>query len=122
MAHQSGDGYQRLAEYVSGDRARKGFRSRAAFARSIGIGKRTLDKIETGVPASYRPRTQAVVEMGLGWTPGSFQRVIEGGRPRRVLDEQMAALMELWPRLPLEARTMLLRLAAEAVEARSVKL
>jgi hypothetical protein len=107
--------YQRLAEYVATDRARRGYRSRAAFARDIGLGKRTLDKIETGVSLDHRPRTVAAIEAGLGWAPGSFQRVIEGG-PRRVPDEQLASLIELWPRLPKEARAMLLRLAREATE------
>jgi transcriptional regulator with XRE-family HTH domain len=114
----SNSGYERLAEFVVRERARRGYRSRAAFARAIGVGKRTLDKIETGMPSNYRPRTIAAIEGGLGLAPGSFEGIIEGRPPKRLADESLPTLLDLWPELSDDAKAAVLRIV-ELLAARS---
>jgi DNA-binding XRE family transcriptional regulator len=109
-------GYKRLGEFVARERGRRGYRSRAAFARAIGIGKRTIDKIETGVPVDYRPHTRAAIEGGLLLAPGSIDRILEGKRPLRLTDESLATLLELWPQLSSDSRAMLVSFAQEAAK------
>ncbi len=106
----SKSGYERLAKFVVRERARRGYRSRAAFARAIGVGKRTLDKIETGMPGNYRPRTVAAIEGALGLAPGSFEGIIEGHPPKRLDDESLPTLLDLWPNLSDDEKAAVLRI------------
>ena len=93
----------------------KRWKSRAAFARHAGIASRVVDDIERGRRSNYSEGTLASLEVALGWTAGSAQRVVEGGRPRRDIDPTLSRLLEVWPQLSRDSRVMLVDLAERAV-------
>ena len=108
--------YQRLAEFIGAERARR-YRSRQTFSTACGVGKRTIDKLETGVRIAYTQRTIERVQAGLGWEPGSIEAILEGGHPRRQMDELLRELVEeIWPQLSTDAQAMLVRLGRDAIE------
>src|SRR6201981_6618 len=55
-------------------------RDRRAFPEATGVTERTLGKLENGQHVS--PSTLGMVENRLGWAPGSWRRVLEGGGPQ----------------------------------------
>jgi transcriptional regulator with XRE-family HTH domain len=99
---------------VAFDRQRR-YRSRRAFAAAVGVGPRTIDKLETGREHNYRAETKSRVEAALFWTPGSIDRIVAGGRPTYEVDPLLAELTRMWPDLSRDARVMLLRLARDAL-------
>ena len=71
--------WQRLADYIVARRVELGMRDRRAFAEATGVTERTLGKLENGQRVS--PSTLGMVENRLGWAPGSWRRILEGGEP-----------------------------------------
>jgi hypothetical protein len=69
----------RLADYVVAGRVELGMRDRRAFAQATGVTERTIGKLENGQQVS--PTTLAMVEIRLGWAPGSCRRILAGGEP-----------------------------------------
>lgn len=106
-------GPQNLARHVHRDRARR-WASRAEFAAAAGVGKRTVDRIETadGV-GRYRLDIKQRIEAALDWMDGSFDRVLAGGRPGYVLDPELAELVRAWPTLPPRIKRRVLRVVRE---------
>ena len=78
-AHMAGEDWWRLADYVIARRVELGMRDRRAFAEASGVTERTLGKLENGQHVS--PSTLAMVEIRLGWAPGSYRRILAGGEP-----------------------------------------
>src|SRR5690348_18303554 len=76
----AGEDWRRLADYVVARRVELGMRDRRAFAEATGVTERTLGKLENGQHVS--PSTLGMVENRLGWTPGSWRRILEGGEPK----------------------------------------
>src|SRR5258708_14495095 len=70
---------KRLASFVIARRGELGYRDRRAFSKAVGISDRAIGKVELRQSGSMS--TLGVVENGLGWEPGSAQRVLEGGDP-----------------------------------------
>jgi len=75
----AGEDWQRLADYVVARRVELGMRDRRAFAGATGVTERTLGKLENGQHVS--PSTLGMVEIRLGWAPGSCRRILAGGEP-----------------------------------------
>ena len=69
----------RLADYVVAGRVELGMRDRRAFAQATGVTERTIGKLENGQQVS--PTTLAMVEIRLGWAPGSCRQILAGGEP-----------------------------------------
>ena len=76
----AGEDWRRLADYIVARRVELGMRDRRAFAEATGVTERTLGKLENGQHVS--PSTLGMVENRLGWTPGSWRRILEGGNRR----------------------------------------
>lgn len=103
---------------MAAERARR-WRSRAEFARAAGISPRVIDDVEKGRRANFSPLTLSALEAALGWQPGAALRVVQGGAVRRVApDDRLARLLELWPRLSVDAQVILVELIERAVTER----
>lgn len=87
------------------------YRSRREFATAAGLGKRTIDKLETGQSVAYRPQTVDSIEAALGWEAGSVEAVLGGGSPEPIADPYLRRISEAWPRLSEDVRSMLADLA-----------
>lgn len=74
-----GEDWRRLADYVVARRVELGMRDRRALAAATGVTDRTLGKLENGHRVSAS--TLAVIENELGWSPGSYRRILAGGEP-----------------------------------------
>lgn len=107
----------RLADAVTAERVRRGYRTRSAFALASGLSLSTLDNIEHGRKQSYDPATLAALEHALGWESGSVVKVLQGLDPKQLEDSDLSALVDAWPRLSSGARRMLRILATEASRA-----
>lgn len=112
----AGSGWQRVAAYVTAERARRGH-SLSAFAKAVGVGRTTMDSLEHARKDHYDPATLAMVEHALGWRPGSIARVHAGLEPEYDDDPDLTAILDAWPRLSAGARRMLRILATEAASA-----
>lgn len=75
----TGQDWGRLAEYVSAERVKLGYRTLIDFATAIGISDRTLGRLENG--RSVGRNTLSVVETALKWAPGSCRAILTGGTP-----------------------------------------
>lgn len=115
----SSEGWRALGQHITQARRSSGTPRRADFAETIGVSVSTLYNLEAARRTTYSSDTMAAVEIALGWQPGSFQRVVEGGRPVRARDEDLERLLRAWQRLPVEARRMLVQVAEIAVGDRS---
>ncbi|WP_433516453.1 hypothetical protein ACQP2T_13325 [Nonomuraea sp. CA-143628] len=71
---------QRLARYVVRRRTSLGFKYREDFATATGLSTRTLGDVERA-RRQVSDASVAVVEERLGWKPGSFEAILEGGEP-----------------------------------------
>lgn len=111
------NGWVRLGQRIAADRSRR-WRTRREFAAAVGLSKRTIDKLEKGTATRYQPTTLAAVEAALGWSPGTCQRVVQGGKVRREVDEHLNRLLSAWPHLSRDSRSMLASLAEEALRQR----
>jgi len=109
--------WERLGRRVTSERARRGYRSLAAFAQAAGLSTSTVDSIEHWRRQGYDPNTLAKLEHALGWRSGSVARVLNGLEPLPDEDPDFTAIRELWPRLPPGSRRMLRILAIEAARA-----
>lgn len=89
--------------------------TQAAFAREVGVSVRLLGSLEAGEARRYDATTVDRLESALGWAPGSFDRVVNGQPPVVLVDEQLARIVDAWPRLPAEVRRMLSTLAGDAL-------
>jgi len=101
--------WRRAGNKVRTARTRAGL-TRQAFAAACGIGKRTLEDVETGARDNFSDDTLDRIEGELGWAEGSIRRIVEGRREIRY-DTQLRRLTDLWPRLDSSTRTMLVELA-----------
>jgi len=113
----SSTNWERLGKRVTSERARRGYRSLAAFAAAAGLSTSTVDSIEHGRKSGYDPNTIAALEHALGWRTGSVDRVLSGREPQPDEDPDLTAIRELWPRLSPGSRRMLRILAIEAARA-----
>lgn len=104
------DGWARLGARITSERSRR-WRKRRDFAHASGLSVRLLADLETGRRSRYQPATLAAVEAALGWTAGSCDRIVAGGRPRREVDPSLVRLLDVWPRLSPDARLLLVTLA-----------
>jgi hypothetical protein len=57
------------------------FRNRQKFIAATGMHERLVSDLEKGRRYSYRPATIDAVEAAYGLTPGSLDRVLQGGAP-----------------------------------------
>lgn len=108
--------WERLGALVTAERARQR-RSIAAFARSAGLSKATIDNLENHRKTSYDPATLAALEQALGWLPGSVDRVLAGLSPQPDTDPDLTAVIEAWPRLSAGTRRVLRIIASEGMRA-----
>lgn len=108
-----GSGWHSVGDYVRRRRIESKL-SRAQFAERLGISLRTLDNIENAERDTYRRDTIVSVEAGMMWQPGSVAAVVAGGQPSPLHDGEWERLRRVWPRLPIEARRMLVALAESA--------
>ena len=106
--------WRRAGNKVRTARTRAGL-TRHAFAAACGIGKRTLEDVETGARDNFSDDTLDRIEGELGWAEGSIRRIVAGRREIRY-DSDLRQLQDLWPRLDRQARSMLLSLAREALD------
>jgi hypothetical protein len=86
------------------------YRSRKEFAVAAGVGKRTIDKVETGAPGRYQPRTIDGLDRALHWVPGSFVDTLGGGLPEPVTDATLQQVLDAWPMLSQRDREAVLSL------------
>lgn len=110
-------GWTRVAERVFARRTQLGHRTMSAFAKASGLSMTTIDALEHARQTSYHASTLATVEHSLGWQPGSIDRILHGREPKPVSDPELAALLDLWPRLTARARRMVVTVATEAARA-----
>jgi len=71
---------QRLARYVVRRRTSLGFKYREDFATATGLSTRTLGDIERA-RRQVSDASVAAIEERLGWKPGSFEAILDGGEP-----------------------------------------
>ena len=109
-------GWDRLAEYVTTQRAYLGY-SIAQFAAVSGLSTSTVDSLEHNRKSSYDPATLAALERALRWQLGSVERVLRGLEPIPLTDPDLEAIIAVWPRLSPGARRMLRILATEGARA-----
>lgn len=109
--------WERLGVEIAAARVRRGYTTRGAFASATGLSTTTLDKIEHGRRTSYGPATIATIEHALGWQNGSIDRVLRGLKPQLDEDQDLTALLDVWPRLSAGSRRLLRLYAAEAARA-----
>lgn len=107
----------RLGERIITERSRR-WRTREDFAKATGLSTRLLSDLETGRRSRYQPATLATVEAALGWSPGTCERLAQGGRVRREADPHLTRLLDVWPRLGVEARILLANLAEAVLQQR----
>lgn len=84
--------------------------TQADFAHEVGISVRTLGSLEAGDGRQYDEITIARVESTLGWAAGSIARVVEGMPPIVEHDPRLARIVDGWPRLPDDFRSVLAEL------------
>lgn len=101
--------WRRLGELIRADQEQL-YGTQQEFADAAGVSLRTVESLLSGQPANYRTRTVADVEAALEWEPGSIQRVLEGGRPRRSPHPELARVARAWPRLSDRDRRLILAL------------
>lgn len=81
------------------------------------MSRATLDSIEHNRKTSYEPATLAALEDGMGWLPGSVDRVLAGLNPKANTDPDLTEIIDAWPRLSLSYRRILRIIAAEGSKA-----
>ncbi len=76
----------RLGHYIVSRRLALGYRNRTDLANSLQFTVRTLADIEHGVRKAS-PGTYAMLEIKLGWAPGSIDTILAGGEPKELVVE-----------------------------------
>jgi hypothetical protein len=107
--------WRRVAEAIDADRQRLRL-SWAQLARAAKMSPRTLYDLRAGERTSYQAGTLDRLELALQWQPGSVERVLAGGSPRRKSDPEMARIQAVWADLPIEVRRVIAA-AAESYRA-----
>lgn len=105
---------RRVGLVIRGARSRQ-WRVRADFAEACGVSLRLIADLELGHRANFSPEVIDAVEATLRWAPGSIKRVRDGLRPRLQPDAEFAELWDLWPRLSIDGRRMLVEIAKAAL-------
>lgn len=108
--------WERVGAYVAAWRRMRGYRTQAALAAAAGLSPRTISSIEGAYQNSYQDPTLEALERALGWLPGSVASILMGGEPETVgkpLDKDLAALINVWDKLP-ESTQRIIRLIAES--------
>ena len=105
------EGWRRAGGRVRTARTRAGYTAKQ-FAEVCGISERTLWALEKGERDSFSDETLNRIEAELGWEPGSLRRLVEGGQIRYV--DELRRIIDLWPRLDTQTRTLLAELAERA--------
>lgn len=95
--------WTRLGELIREERVGVRRLRQPAFAAYIGIGPRTLRKLERGEAASYDDDILRAVEFAMGWAPGSVERVLSGRAPLH-RDAEWNRLRRAWPDLSPDMR------------------
>lgn len=108
-------GWRQVGLRIDQERARR-YRSLAAFARAAGVGKSTVDNLVHARKMSYDMSTLTAVEAALGWQQGSIDRIRRGLEPVPNGDPDLTAILDAWPKLSPQARTMLRMLATGAAQ------
>jgi transcriptional regulator with XRE-family HTH domain len=73
--------WKRLGDAVRARRRALRIATQADLAEKAGVHEGTIRNIERGREATSLPRKTAQIEDALGWGPGSFESVLEGGEP-----------------------------------------
>lgn len=111
----AGEGAIRLGKAIRAERSRRWSR-RTDFADACGLKSRVIAAIENAERENFSPDTIAAIEAGLGWEPGSAERIRKGQRPIRREDPLLVRLRDVWPHLSRDSRRMLVELAERAIE------
>lgn len=107
--------WARVGEAIKTERRRLGYRTQHDLAARAGVSQRTISRLESGTRVS--DGNIAAVEAALGWEPGTVDGLARGRAVQREVDEHLAALHGLWPRLDVAARRALVA-AARVLSAR----
>jgi hypothetical protein len=79
MAYMAKQDWARLADFVIDRRTQLGMKTRRDLSRVTDINDRTIGKLELG--QSVSASTMSTIERALGWAPGSWRRILDGGDP-----------------------------------------
>lgn len=99
-------GWGALAKAIDDDRQRLRL-SWSALSRRSGVSLRTLYDLRRGERTSYSLETMDRLEDALHWQHGSIERVVDGRRPQRKPDPDMARIEAAWRNLPPAVRRVL---------------
>lgn len=86
--------WKRLADAVEAAREAKSL-TQVALAEAAGVSESTVQNLESGVERKRVPASLPKVERALGWSPGSGERVLEGGDPTLTAEETGAPPTDL---------------------------
>lgn len=107
------DRWGRLGKEIRRARRSRGFRTLEDFSTRAGIKPRTLSDLERGARSNFSPETLGAVEDALGWVPGSVQTILTGGQPQPAHDEDLVAIINIWPEIDYAGRRAVRTLAEE---------
>lgn len=102
---------------ILAERSRR-WRTRDDFVAATGLSRRVLGDLERGARSNYAASTLAAVEAALGWSPGSCERIVQGGRPVINIDPLFLRLRDAWQYLTPDARRMLVAIAEQTLRER----
>ena len=91
----------RLAQEVYLRRTRLGL-SQAELAEAAKISTSTVRNIECGRVGERRGPSVPAIERVLGWTPGSGERVLAGGDPELIEQEEPVGYVSSRTRVPVD--------------------
>lgn len=107
--------WQRAGEFIARRRRRVGYRTQEDFARQLNVSASTIGNLERGRRDSYSPGFLDHVEDALGWTPGSIERTVQGGRPRDSMDPYLARVLAVWPSVQDQTKKILVEWLEAAI-------
>jgi len=87
------DDFARLGEQLKAARqARRPRVSQTDVAAALGVGRSTIQKMESDQVGQVTPTTVQAYARWLGWTEDSIQHVLAGGDPKMATDDGKPAL------------------------------
>jgi transcriptional regulator with XRE-family HTH domain len=102
---------QRLADALRKRRAELRL-TQTAIADRAGVSLATVNQMERRQRDDFRTVTKALIEAVLRWTPGSIDRLLEGGDATPLPEPQLTAVPSTDPSLPSELARMVEQLPA----------